>query len=212
MEGTGPPTAAPESRLLVPPPLNSWEGGGRWEVSIEVSDKRRGRQMTAEQSQISSHGHLPGSLWGGGPPGPQAGHRPLGRLDLEMKEKGKHHCREMDAGRTEKGRGSRRDCWNLPELNCKPTAAPLRPKYTAPSPPCAFRPLRLRPALPAPPVLASLLLQGPLALTRPSSSSRTPPPLPSPGSVRPARAPPHLVMRRGSMKLGESRRRLRMGE
>lgn len=212
MEGTGPPTAAPESRLLVPPPLNSWEGGGRWEVSTEVSDKRRGRQMTAEQSQISSHGHLPGSLWGGGPPGPQAGHRPLGRLDLEMKEKRKHHCREMDAGRTERGRGSRRDCWDLPELNCKPAAAPLRPKYTAPSPPCVFRPRRLRPALPS---TSGSSLSPPTGASSPHQAlflPPTPPPLPSPGSVRRAQAPPHLVMRRGSMKLGESRRRLRMGE
>lgn len=54
-EGLTPPTAVPETRLLVPPPPNS---PGGWEVSSEVSEKRRGRQ-TAEQSQISSHGHLP---------------------------------------------------------------------------------------------------------------------------------------------------------
>lgn len=71
-----------------------------WEVSSEVSEKRRGRQ-TAEQSQISSHGHLPCSLWRGGPVGPQAGHRPLSRLDLEMKEKRRHHCQEMNVGRKE---------------------------------------------------------------------------------------------------------------
>lgn len=90
-----PPTAAPETRLLVPPPPSS---PGGWKVSGEVSEKRRGRQ-TAEQSQISSHGHLPCSLWRGGPLGPQAGHRPLSRLDLEMKEKRRHHCQEMNGGR-----------------------------------------------------------------------------------------------------------------
>lgn len=97
--------------------------------------------MTAEQSQISSHGHLPCSLWGGGPLGPQAGHRPLGRLDLEMKEKRRHHCQEMDVGRKERGRGSRRDGWNLPELNSMPAAAypdpsAQPPPLRGPSDPC----------------------------------------------------------------------------
>lgn len=88
--------------------------------------------MTAEQSQISSHGHLPCGLWGGGPHHPQAGHRPLGRLDLEMKEKRRHHCQETDVGRTERGRGSRRDGWNLPELNSMPAAAHSDPSTQPP--------------------------------------------------------------------------------
>lgn len=80
-----------------------------WEVSSGVSEKRRGRQ-TAEQSQISSHGHLPCSLWRGGPAGPQAGHRPLSSLDLEMKEKRRHHCQEMNVGRKE-GREGIQEGW-----------------------------------------------------------------------------------------------------
>lgn len=48
-----------------------------------------------------------------------------------MKEKRTHHCQEMNVGREGGGRGSKRDGWNLPELNCLPAAVP-RPQNRAP--------------------------------------------------------------------------------
>lgn len=133
--------------------------------------------MTAEQSQISSHGHLPCSLWGGGPPGPQAGHRPLCRLDLEMKEKRRHHCQEMDVGRMER-EGLQEGWLESSGAQVGACCCPPRPKDTAPSPlwasqSCAPQHVQF----------------SPLSSSRPSSLPGTSPPLPSPSAGLSASVP-----------------------
>lgn len=66
-EGPIPLTAAPETRLPVPPPPNS---PGDWEVSRELSEKGRGRQ-TAEQSQSAHMGISPAACGEGVHPAPR---------------------------------------------------------------------------------------------------------------------------------------------
>lgn len=134
-------------------------------------------------------------------------------------------------GGKEGGRGTRRDGWNRPELNSMPAAAHPDPSteplasmgLQAPTgdpslleasllpldePPSSISETHRSPAPQCWPV-SSL---GPLPFTESPFLSVSPTPPCTPGSLRPAQAPPYLVMRRGSMKLGESRRRLRMGE